>query len=204
MKKSVLIVVFLISFSVSSFSQDIITKYDSTKIEAKIIEVNLKTVKYKKYSNQDGPVYVINKSDIHDILYKNGDRDVFTEKDNSASAAPDFKENKGLLKTLAAKGNRVYIDAIDKNAAIHAKRKLKSLGYWKITDNKNLADFILSFDIEYTWDSANGYAEFINPETNEIFFKTEREFADITTDMNLKRGIIYKLINSDIVPLMIK
>ncbi|MCF6185306.1 MAG: hypothetical protein L3J56_11930 [Bacteroidales bacterium] len=204
MKRSVLIVIFLVVFSVIGLSQDIITKYDSAKIEAKIIEVNLNTVKYKKYSNQDGHVYVINKSDIHDILYKNGDRDIFTKEDNSVSSALDFKENKELLNTLAAKGNRVYIDTINKNAAIHAKRKLKNLGYWKITDNKKLADFILSFDTEYNRDSANGYAEFIHPETNEIFFKTEREFADITTDMNLKRGIIYKLINSDIIPLMIK
>jgi len=189
--------------STGGFSQDIITKNDSVKIEAKIIEVGLNAIKYKKFSNQDGPVYVISKSDIHDILYKNGEQDIFNESP-VASVAPDFKENKDLFNSLAAKGKTVYIDTDDKNAAIHAGRKLKNLGYWKITDSKNTADFILAFDINYSWDSTNGYAEFINPKTNEIFYKTERCFADISDDMNLKRGIIYKIINEDIVPLMIK
>ena len=203
MKKVIFIFAIILLISVNGFSQDIIIKYDSVKIEAKVIEVGLSTVKYKKFSNQDGPVYVISKSDIKEITYQNGERDIFNN-ESVASDAPEFKENKDLLKSLAAKGNRVYIDTQDKNAAIHAGKKLKNLGYWKITDNKNIADFVLSFDIEYNWDSTNGYAEFINPKTNEVFYKTERCFADISDDMNLKRGIIYKIINDDIVPLMIK
>ncbi len=203
MKKTIFIFAIILLISVNGFSQDIIVKYDSVKIEAKIIEIGLNTVKYKKFSNQDGPVYVISKSDIKEITYQNGERDIFNN-ESVASDAPEFKENKDLLKSLAAKGNRVYIDTQDKNAAIHAGKKLKNLGYWKITDNKNIADFVLSFDIEYNWNSTNGYAEFINPKTNEIFFKTERCFANINDDMNLKRGIIYKIINEEIVPLMIK
>ncbi len=204
MKKTIFVLLIVLFISIDGFSQDIITKSDSVKIEAKVIEVGLNTIKYKKFSNQNGPVYVIRKSDVHDILYKNGERDIFENKTNSASEAPDYKENKSLLQTLAAKGNRVFIDTQDNNAAIHVEKKLKTLDFWEITDTKNTADFILAFDIEYTWDSANGYAEFINPKTNKIFYKTEREFSDLKTDMNLKRGIIYKIIDSDIVPLMLK
>ncbi len=203
MKKTVFIFLIFWLISINGFSQDVIIKTDSVKIEAKVLEVGLHTVKYKKFSNQDGPVYVIGKSDILEIKYKNGERDVFNEMP-LASAAPDYKENKELLNSLAGKGKAVFIDTGDRNAAIHAAKKLKNLGYWKITDNKNLADFILSFEIDYNWDSTNGFAEFINPKTNEIFYKTDRCFADISDDMNLKRGIICKIINEDIVPLMIK
>ncbi len=203
MKKTFFIFVIVLIISTNGFSQDIITKYDSVKIEAKVIEIGLNSVKYKKFSNQDGPTYVISKSDIHDILYKNGERDIFNE-EPKVYAAPGFKENKTLLKSLASKGKTVYIDTENKNAAIHAWRTLKNLGYWKITDNVNYADFVLFFKIEYNWDLTNGYAEFINPKTNEIFYKTERSFADISDDMNLKRGIINKIINESIVPLMIK
>ncbi|NPA67128.1 MAG: hypothetical protein GXO50_00815 [Chlorobi bacterium] len=202
MKKVVLI--FVLFISVNAFSQDIITKKNAEKIEAKVVEVGLDAVKYKKFSNQSGPTYVISKSDIHDILYENGTRDVFSSEEYSASAAPEYKENKDLLKTIAAKGKTVYIDAPDKSSVSHAVKKLKNLGYWKITDYKGDADFVLSFDIEYNWNATNGYAMFINPKTNEIFYKTEKTFADLSDDMNLKRGIIYKIINEEIVPLMIK
>jgi len=203
MNKAILVFIIVLIISINGYSQDIILKTDSVKIEAKVIEVGINTVKYKKFSNQDGPVYLIKKTDIKEIAYQNGERDVFNNTE-IPSEAPVFKENKALLNSLAAKGNTVYIDQRDKNAAIHTKKKLNNLGYWKITDDKNSADFILSFAIEYEWDSSNGIALFINPKTNEIFYKTERYFVTVKDDFNLKRGIIQKIINEDIVPLMIK
>ena len=63
----------------SALAQDIITKKDGTDIQAKILEVTTSDVKYKKYSNLEGPVYTIPKSDILIVRYMNGENEVFTE-----------------------------------------------------------------------------------------------------------------------------
>ncbi len=204
MKKTVLFFTIII-ISANVFAQDIIEKYDDTKIEAKVIEIGLKTVKYKKFSNPDGPVYLIKKTDIRSIIYPGGERDVFDNDESSITeSAPEFKQDKSMLNSLAGKGKRMYIDKSNKNAAAHAYKKLKNLGYWKITDNKNAADFIISFDIDYQWESSSGIAVFIHPKKNQIFYKTGRCFADLKDDFNLKRGIIHKIIEEELVPLTIK
>jgi len=75
MKKSILFYLFvlLFAFSYTSFSQDIIYKIDGSKEEAKIILVGQKEIQYKKFSNMDGPVYTIPKSQINMITYENGE-----------------------------------------------------------------------------------------------------------------------------------
>jgi hypothetical protein len=61
------------------YAQDIIVTKKGTKIEAKISEIGLETVKYKEFSYQDGPDYVMKKSEIASILYSNGEVLVFEE-----------------------------------------------------------------------------------------------------------------------------
>jgi len=69
----------LVSFWVSA--QDVIVTRDSKRIETRVLEVNEETIRYKKYSNPDGPEYVHPKDDILTILYENGRVEVFeTEK----------------------------------------------------------------------------------------------------------------------------
>ena len=64
-------------------SQDVIVKHDGNTILAKVLEVNPSDIKYKKISNQTGPTYTIEKSEVMVINYENGERDVFTKKDSS-------------------------------------------------------------------------------------------------------------------------
>ena len=77
MKKVFLI--FLASFIISqfSFSQDIILLKTGESIRSKIMEIGQTEVKYKMYDNQEGPVYVSAKSDISQIYYENGTKEVF-------------------------------------------------------------------------------------------------------------------------------
>lgn len=63
-------------------AQDVIVKRDGTTILSKVLEVNTQDVKYKKYSNLNGPTYTINKVDLLSINYENGDKDIFDEKEN--------------------------------------------------------------------------------------------------------------------------
>ena len=56
--------------------------------------MNQADIKYKKFSNQNGPTYTINKSEIMSINYENGDKDVFTApNDNAANTTPAATSN---------------------------------------------------------------------------------------------------------------
>lgn len=59
------------------FSQDLITKISGDYIQAKVIEISNTEIKYKKFDNLDGPVFVLPKSEIHMIQYENGTKDIF-------------------------------------------------------------------------------------------------------------------------------
>lgn len=50
------------------------------EIQAKVLEVGVNTVKYKKCEDQEGPLIEVIKNDIFMITYSNGSKDVFKEK----------------------------------------------------------------------------------------------------------------------------
>ena len=53
-------------------AQDIIVKKDGSTIVSKVLEVNTDNIKYKKFSNQNGPTYTINLTDVMAVNYENG------------------------------------------------------------------------------------------------------------------------------------
>lgn len=74
---------FLLVLSVCAmtvFAQDIIIKRDATKVEAVITEVSGSEVKYKSYTNQEGPTFILSSDEIATIMYKNGEVQVFEKK----------------------------------------------------------------------------------------------------------------------------
>lgn len=75
-----LLVLMMLVCSTVAFAQDVIVKRDGSAILAKVLEVNIDDIKYKKYSNQNGPNYTINKSEIMTINYENGEKVDFAEK----------------------------------------------------------------------------------------------------------------------------
>ncbi len=78
MKKLTLILL-LSCLSLVNFAQDTITKNNSEKIIAKIIEISSTEVKFKKFDFLDGPTYIEKKSDINFIVYSNGMKEVFKQ-----------------------------------------------------------------------------------------------------------------------------
>lgn len=84
MKKheSLLIVLLLLCSTGIAVAQDVIVKRDNTTVLSKVIEVTSTEIKYKKWSNQDGPTYSISRSEVTSINYQNGDVDKFN--DNAA------------------------------------------------------------------------------------------------------------------------
>ena len=69
---------------VSLSAQDLITKKDGTDIKAKILEVNKSELKYKLWSNLDGPTYLIDISEILLVRYENGTNEVFNSQNTSS------------------------------------------------------------------------------------------------------------------------
>jgi hypothetical protein len=76
MKRSVLLI-FLILFGLSCSSQDIIYLKNKSTQKAKILEVNIDKLRYKKSEIPNGPTYEVPKSDIIKIRYANGYVDYF-------------------------------------------------------------------------------------------------------------------------------
>ena len=79
MKRIITLFVLLAACCSHAAAQDIITLRNGTEIIAQVLEVNINDVRYKKYSNLDGPVYTESKRDILMIAYANGEKDVFPE-----------------------------------------------------------------------------------------------------------------------------
>lgn len=93
----VLSILLLFFFFSNVSAQDVIVKKDGSTILSKILEVNPSDIKYKKYSNLDGPVYTMQKSDLLSINYKNGERDVFNSNDiHNATGQPLNASNKAF------------------------------------------------------------------------------------------------------------
>ena len=60
-----------------AMAQDVIVKKDGSTILSKVLEVTSSEVKYKKFSNQEGPTYTIEVSELQAINYQNGEKDSF-------------------------------------------------------------------------------------------------------------------------------
>lgn len=73
MKK--LFFILLLLTSTCAFAQDKIITRNSSVIEAKVIEIGSDVIKYKRFSNQNGPLYSIPKKDVYTIWYENGEEE---------------------------------------------------------------------------------------------------------------------------------
>jgi hypothetical protein len=89
--KKISLFILIVIFNITGFSQDTLYTKEGKVIAGKVTEVTQNEIKYKSASNPDGPVYVINKSDIVLIEYKNGTKDVF--QNSSTSTADNSNQN---------------------------------------------------------------------------------------------------------------
>jgi len=71
-----LLLVFIFSFAKA---QDTIFKTDNTIIEAKVTDIGDAVIKYKKFSNPDGPLYNIEKTEVMMIVYQNGQKEIYNQ-----------------------------------------------------------------------------------------------------------------------------
>ncbi|MDR0540735.1 MAG: hypothetical protein LBH19_00825 [Dysgonamonadaceae bacterium] len=105
MNKFLLIVLVLVGINTPAFSQDVIVTKDSKKIEAKVIEINVDNIKYKNFSNPEGPTYTLSKSGVASIIYQNGTVDVFSEK--TAEPVDDISKMESEFYAIGTDDNKM-------------------------------------------------------------------------------------------------
>lgn len=87
MKRVIIILICAFSGCMSLFAQDLIVKTDNVEIKAKVTEVSSQEIRYKRFSNIDGPIYVLPVVELKYIQYQNGERDIFNESPTAAVVA---------------------------------------------------------------------------------------------------------------------
>ena len=79
MKNLIIIIVAVVMAGGSMQAQDTISMRNGEKINAKVMEIGLEQIRYKKFNDLSGPVYVVDKNQVFTINYENGSQDVFEQ-----------------------------------------------------------------------------------------------------------------------------
>lgn len=130
-----LLLTLLTLVSLTTFAQDVIICRNGDEISSKVLKVSKTEVEYKKWTNQDGPAYTIEKAEVFMIKYQNGDKDVFKETpaaqptttEQQTAKAEDQTPNEPIMATPAA-NNAELIAAYNNDTpeyVIPEKRKNK-------------------------------------------------------------------------------
>lgn len=94
MKQLFAFIVMLLSASML-YAQDIITLRSGETINGKVAEVGTTEIRYYKADNADGPVYVASKSEVVQIVYANGTKDLFNTQVSTNQSVPNNNYSRG-------------------------------------------------------------------------------------------------------------
>jgi len=86
-----------LAFVCETFAQDILQKFNKSKIEVKIIEIGTDEIKYKNFNDLDGPIYVISKRDVMSIQRENGEVIEFEKDILEVSESPASHKRKAIM-----------------------------------------------------------------------------------------------------------
>lgn len=78
MKRFVLLLVAAFFGALGASAQDLIVKTDSTRIEARVLEIAPESIRYKRFSNPEGPTYLLPTAEVCYIRYANGEMEYYT------------------------------------------------------------------------------------------------------------------------------
>ncbi|MCM1452158.1 MAG: hypothetical protein NC102_07860 [Clostridium sp.] len=118
MKKLWIVLCMIIIWS-SVWAEDLISLRDGRTVKAIIQEVTPTEVKYKRASNPQGPLFVINNSDVKSIVYDNGEVDEFYGLAETEYGAASVDENMSLI-------GQYHSDISGYNGKKVSKKKSKS------------------------------------------------------------------------------
>lgn len=87
--KTILLTSIFCLLNLISFSQDTLFFKNAGKLEVIVKEVSPTEIQYKKFEMPDGPMYIVNRSDIEKIVYKNGYTEILKPSTPPATASAD-------------------------------------------------------------------------------------------------------------------
>ena len=93
--KNLLLFIVLFCTSLITMAQDVIVKKDGSIIQSKVMEINGVEIKYKKWSNQEGPMYSIIRSEVNSINFQNGEVELFANETQSTRSIIGRMERDG-------------------------------------------------------------------------------------------------------------
>lgn len=112
---------FLLFLARITMAQDVIVKNDQTTVMSKVIEITSTEIKYKKWNNQDGPTYSINRSEVAKINYENGEAETFSEAPKTIQE-PQPQQVHNLECSMTSSGSILYLNG--RTLSDHEIRKL--------------------------------------------------------------------------------
>lgn len=79
MKKLLFVLFAVWCGAMTAAAQDLIVKTDASQVEARVLEISPDAVRYKRFSNPDGPTYVLPLAEIRYIRYANGEVEYYAK-----------------------------------------------------------------------------------------------------------------------------
>lgn len=142
---------------INAYSQDILVKKNGDEIEVKVSKISDDEIEYKRWSNPDGPSYVVSKSKVFMIKYMNGDKDVFNETSVAAPTRPSVSEDSNtLVKAMPCADNAALIEEFNKVEnglfdALKTERKDKEANLWYGTLGVTKSSVLSSDEIQISF-----------------------------------------------------
>lgn len=191
------ILVFVISHNL--YAQDIIIKKDGAKIETKVIEVGVSDLKYKNFTNMNGPLYTLLKSDIKEVKYENGEIETYNTITKSGEPKSSDKNNsktKVFIKTTADSDVQPTPEVW--NSEIESSSVLSKVD--KIED----ADLIFEFKITRAMGEARVSVNVFNAKNDKLLWESKkyRGTANVYNKMGASLHGIRQCIKKGIIPAM--
>ena len=172
-----LLIMFIMT-STAICAQDVIVKKDGSTILSKVLEIESTNIKYKKFSNLNGPVYNVNKSEVFSINYENGEKDVFNTESsiqNTTSDEPTFvnakvsENNKQEIQKYNQDNH--YIKDVLKFSKKELKRYHEALYFINLTDSSILENSDIKISLEKDKDySYKIFSIFFYNKTNKYIY----------------------------------
>jgi tetratricopeptide (TPR) repeat protein len=167
----------LMGFPSESLAQDKIYKTDRTIVLSKVLKISDSEIEYKKFSNLNGPSYMLSKSEVTTIQYENGEIESFSQpktKEVVVQTRPTYTRFTGVISTGNAR-NLVINGNINDAIAIYAKLAA--------TDSTNvtlLLEYSYSLALGGIYDAALAHLDRIwnaGNITDEVYYYTSQVFA---------------------------
>lgn len=131
--KTILFMLFILLGINRVFSQDTIRFLNNTIKVVKVTEINVDDIKYKRFDNLDGPLYVSSKSEIESIKFSNGLVETFKPSENK----PQVAVPAAISTSNPVNQNTTFekIVIIDKNKLMHFGKPMGESRLQRVINN---------------------------------------------------------------------